>query len=41
MSGMVTFKEDPKHWIYGKESNGIADELTDADAFQSRFDRVT
>lgn len=41
MSGMVSFKEDPKHWIYGKESAGLADELTDADSFLSKFDKVT
>lgn len=41
LSGMVTFKEDPKHWIYGDDKHTIADELTDADAFTSKFDRVT
>lgn len=41
MSGMVTFKEEPKHWIFSNDKHNIKDELTDFDTFQKKFEHVT
>ena len=41
MSGFVQMKEDPTHWIFGDQSYNIAKELTDAEEFTKRFERVT
>ena len=40
MSGMVTFKEDPKHWIFSDDKKNIKDELTALDDFTKKFDNV-
>lgn len=41
MSGMVTFKEDPKHWIFSDDKKNIKDELTSLDNFEKKFEQVT
>ena len=41
MSGMVTFKEDPKHWIFSDDKKNIKDELTSLETFEKKFERVT
>lgn len=41
MSGFVTFKEDPKHWIFSDDKKNIAKELTSIDNFTKKFDAVT
>ena len=41
MSGMVTFKEDPKHWIFSDDRKNIKDELTSLDNFEKKFSQVT
>ena len=40
-SGMVKFKEDPKHWIFGDNKRDISQEFTSLDNFTQKFDRVT
>ena len=40
MSGMVSFKEDPKHWIFGDDKRNIKDELTDYGQFEKKFKDV-
>jgi len=41
MSGMVTFKEEPKHWIFSDDKKNIKDELTSIDNFEKKFAQVT
>jgi len=41
MSGMVTFKEDPKHWIFSDDKKNIKDELTNIEDFEKKFEQVT
>lgn len=41
MSGMVKFKEDPKHWIFTDNKKNIKDELTSLEAFEKKFEHVT
>lgn len=40
MSGMVKFKEDPKHWIFSDDKHNIRDELTDYGKFADKFKQV-
>ena len=40
-SGMVKFKEEPKHWIFGDNKKDISKEFTSLDNFKQKFDRVT
>ena len=40
-SGMVKFKEDPKHWIFGDNKRDIASEFTSLESFTSKFNDVT
>ena len=40
MSGMVKFKEDPKHWIFSDDKHNIRDELTDYGKFADKFQQV-
>ena len=37
-SGMVKFKEDPKHWIFSDDGRDINKEMTLVDDFKRRFD---
>lgn len=37
-SGMVKFKEDPKHWIFSDDGRDINKEITMVDDFKRRFD---
>lgn len=41
MSGMVKFKEDPKHWIFTDNKKNIKDELTSLENFEKKFEHVT
>lgn len=41
MSGMVKFKEDPKHWIFTDNRKNIKDELTSLENFEKKFEHVT
>lgn len=41
MSGMVKFKEDPKHWIFTDSKKNIKDELTSLENFEKKFEHVT
>ena len=41
MSGMVKFKEDPKHWIFSDDKKNITKEFTSLDDFTKKFDKVT
>ena len=40
-SGMVKFKEDPKHWIFGDNKRDIASEFTSLESFTGKFNDVT
>lgn len=40
-SGMVKFKQDPKHWIFGDNKKDISKEFTSLESFTGKFDRVT
>ena len=40
-SGMVKFKQDPKHWIFGDNKRDIASEFTSLESFTSKFNDVT
>ena len=40
-SGMVKFKEDPKHWIFGDNKRDIASEFTSLESFTGKFNNVT
>lgn len=40
-SGMVKFKSDPIHWIFGDNKHDISKEFTRADTFMKKFDKVT
>ena len=40
-SGMVKFKQDPKHWIFGDNKRDISKEFTSLESFTGKFDRVT
>ncbi len=40
-SGMVKFKQDPKHWIFGDNKKDISQEFTSLESFTGKFDRVT
>lgn len=40
-SGMVKFKEDPKHWIFSNDSRDVSKELTTLDDVKKKFAPVT
>ena len=40
-SGMVKFKEDPKHWIFGDNKKDISSEFTSLESFTGKFNDVT
>ena len=40
-SGMVKFKQDPKHWIFGDNKRDIASEFTSLESFTGKFNDVT
>ena len=40
-SGMVKFKQDPQHWIFGDNKRGIASEFTSLESFTGKFNDVT
>ena len=40
-SGMVKFKQDPKHWIFSDNSRDISKELTTLDDVKKKFAPVT
>ena len=40
-SGMVKFKQDPKHWIFGDNKRAIASEFTSLESFTGKFNDVT
>lgn len=41
MSGMVEFKEPPKHWIFSDDKRNIAKEMTSLENFTKKFEQVT
>ena len=40
-SGMVKFKQDPVHWIFGDNKRDIASEFTSLESFTGKFNDVT
>ena len=40
-SGMVKFKQDPQHWIFGDNKRDIASEFTSLESFTGKFNDVT
>ena len=40
-SGMVKFKQDPSHWIFGDNKKDIASEFTSLESFTGKFNDVT
>ena len=40
-SGMVRFKQDPVHWIFGDNKRDIASEFTSLESFTGKFNDVT
>ena len=40
-SGMVKFKQDPSHWIFGDNKRDIASEFTSLESFTGKFNNVT
>ena len=40
-SGMVKFKQDPSHWIFGDNKRDIASEFTSLESFTGKFNDVT
>ena len=40
-SGMVKFKQDPSHWIFGDKKRDIASEFTSLESFTGKFNDVT
>lgn len=40
MSGMVSFKEDPKHWIFGNDKRDISKEIMNLNDFQQKMSAV-
>ena len=40
-SGMVKFKQDPTHWIFGDNKRDIASEFTSLESFTGKFNDVT
>lgn len=40
-SGLVRFKQDPQHWIFGDNKRDIASEFTSLESFTGKFNDVT
>ena len=40
-SGMVKFKQDPSHWIFGDNKRDISSEFTSLESFTGKFNDVT
>lgn len=41
MSGMVSFKEDPKHWIFSDDKRDMSKEIMSLNDLQQKFSQVT